>query len=214
MPLYVLKNKADAVLFENRCSSLKKCVETAVSQGITLDGLVLPRANLAGANLDGIRMHGADLRGANLSGANLSESQLDGTDFSGAALYNACLCESSIRNAIFRNASFGATDITGTDLSGSVFSTLSAFLLNFTDCSAMTACFFEDPAGISCPMSHPPLVILGLPRPVILLDRHIKTGALAPLTHAQWKDRAASLPPHPANSEAAPEDSSPETACQ
>ncbi len=219
MSLYVLKNKTDAVLFESRCSSLKKCVETAISQGVALDGLVLPRANLAGANLDGIQMYDADLRGANLSGANLSESQLDGTNFSGTALYNACLCESSIRNADFRNASFGATDIAGTDLSGSIFSTLSAFLLNFTDCAAMTGCVFEDPAGISCPMSHPPVVILGLPRPVVLLDRHIKTGAHAPLTYPQWKDKAAStspatLSPLPSNGKAAPEDSPPETACQ
>lgn len=190
MNTVVLKNKNGSPLFENRFHSIKKCLESAVAQGIVLDGIALPHANLTGANLDGARMAGADLSGANLTGANLSESRLDGADFSGAALYNACLCEASLRGCNFRDAAFGATDIAGADLSESVFSTLSAFLLNFTDCTAMKDCRFEDPAGISCPISHPPVVILGPPRPVFILDRHIKTGALPPLTHAQWQNTA------------------------
>lgn len=187
MNIVILKNKDGSILFESRCRSIKKCIESAVAQGIVLDGISLPHANLTGANLDGARMAGADLCGANLTGANLSESRLDGADFSGATLYNTCLCEASLRGCNFRNAAFGATDIAGANLSESVFSTLSAFLLNFTDCAAMKDCRFEDPAGISCSMSHPPIVILGPPRPVFILDHHIKTGALPPLTHAQWR---------------------------
>lgn len=184
----ILKNKAGAVLFESRCSSIKKCLETAVAEGIALDGIALPRANLSGTNLDNAQMPEADFRGTNLTGANLSESRLDGANFSGAALYNACLCEAALRGCDFRNAAFGATDIAGADLSGSVFSTLSAFLLNFTDCATMADCRFDDPTGISCPMSSPPIVILGLARPVILLDRHIKAGVQTPFTHEQWKN--------------------------
>ncbi len=196
MKFMILKNKSGSILFEYRCGSVKKCVETAVAQGIALDGIALPRANLSGANLDGARMPGADLSGANLTGTNLSESLLNGADFSGAALYNACLCESALRGCDFRDAAFGATDIAGSDLSESVFSTLSAFSLNFTDCAAMAGCRFEDPAGISCPMSHPPVVIFGLPRPVMMMDRHIKTGAQPPLTHAQWQERPPSQARH------------------
>lgn len=193
MAFYTLKNTRGEIVFRGPFASVRHCAETAVRESVSLQGVKLRRANLRGANLDGALLEGADLRGANLEGANLSEARLDKSRLEGANLQGACLCESSLRWCDFRDASFGATQIAGSDLTGSIFSTLSAFTLDFASCQAMAGCIYHNAHGESCPISQPPVVISGLPRPVVLMDRHIKIGH-AVATYAQWIHRFRDQP--------------------
>lgn len=181
----VIRHKNGTPLFEGPPARRRVTVEAAVAQGVSLEGGELRGIDLSGANLDGADFRGADFRGANFTGVNLSEARLDGADFRGATLYNTCLCESALRGCDFTDADFGGTDIAGADLTGCIFSTLSAFSLNFVDCAAMEGCVFVDPQGVFCPFSWPPVVIAGLSRPIVLLDRHIKTGARV-LDYRTW----------------------------
>lgn len=190
MPHFALQTTDGNILYEGNARSLRHCVEKAVAQGVDLRKIDLRCANLSNANLDNTRMPGADLSGANLTGANLSESLLDGTDLSGASLQNTCLAWTSLKHCSFLNADFGATDVAGADLSGAVFSTLSAFSLNFIDCAEMKGAAFVEPDGTSCPMTRPPAVLLGLPdSPIIFLDRHVRISGTF-LSRNEWILRA------------------------
>jgi hypothetical protein len=174
MPRFTLRTRENVPLYTGTFSCLRRCVESAASDRVALDGLQLHRPNLARANLDDVRLRRGSLIGANLSGANLSESCLEGSDFSGSCFQNACLAYASLRGCRFEDAVFGATDMTGTDLREVWFSTPSAFSLNFTECKSMAGAGFLSLDGTLCPMTHPPLVVIGLsPYPIAFLDRHV-----------------------------------------
>lgn len=164
------------ILFEGVFDNLRHCVEQAVIEGVCLDGADFSHSNLVNANLDDASLRQACFTGANLMGANLSDACLDNADFTNANLQAACLCFSSLRYCNFTGCLFGATDIAGADLSHSLFSTLSAFSLNFRDAKAMAHCLYQDADTYLCPISKPPIAIQGLTYPVILMDTHIKVG--------------------------------------
>ncbi|HEY8191042.1 MAG TPA: pentapeptide repeat-containing protein [Alphaproteobacteria bacterium] len=176
MKIQTIRNVAGEVLFEGCFETMKACVEMAVEAGVCLDGAQIPGANLTNASLDGARLRGARLYNANLTGANLSEAQMDGTDFTNATLLGACLCRSSLRGCNFDAASFDGTDITGSDIGGSQFSTPSALLLNFIDTADMSGCYFSVSTTRACLMTRPPVVIHGLPFPVVFMDDMVKIG--------------------------------------
>ena len=78
-----------------------------------LSGISLPKANLqasnlAGSNLEGANLRGASLKGANLAGANLSNADLVGCDLSSADL----------RAAILRSTALWKANLWEADLSG------------------------------------------------------------------------------------------------
>ena len=86
----------NSILFSGEFSSLRLCVEVAVSSRANLSradlsGANLYGADLSGANLSGANLYGANLYGANLYGANLSGANLSGADLSRANLYGADL---------------------------------------------------------------------------------------------------------------------------
>lgn len=164
------------ILFEGDFPALRACVEQAVADRVVLDGADLSDANLVNASLDDALMPNACFRNANLMGANLSECSLDGADFTNANLQSACLCFSSLKNCRFEGTSFGATDIAGCDISGGVFSTLSAFSLNFIDAINLSGCRYLH-EGTACGFSRPPVAINGLPFAVSMMDEHILTGS-------------------------------------
>lgn len=178
MKTFIIRTiSGNSTLFSGRFSTFHDCLKTAID-----DHVPLHYADLRGLNLSNVELDGADLRhagftGSNLSGANLSEALLDGANFSGATLFGAVLCESSLRGAFFQDALFGGTDIGHSDLSDTAFSTFSAFDLRFEETRAQTGCRFINGCGTICPMNRPPLVIRGVGRPVIVMDRHIKIGS-------------------------------------
>lgn len=176
MKIQTIRNVTGEVLFEGCFETMRDCMEMAVSTGTCLDNARLSGKNLTNASLDGARLRGARLDNANLTGANLSESQLDGADFTNATLQGACLCRSSLRGCNFDGAQFDGTDITGGNISGSHFSNPSALLLNFIDAADMSGCYFSVSATGACMMSRPPVVIHGLPFPVVFMDEMVKIG--------------------------------------
>ncbi len=157
-------------------SRLPFCLEAAINENVTLDGIDLRGVNLSGANLDGARMRGANFGNANLTGANLSECDLQGANFSGAALYNACLCESDLSGCNFSYAHFGATDIRDSVLQGCRFAGLSAFTLDWTSAQDIQNMTYETPDGQAHSLSRPPVTIKGLSYPVSFLDEVIMIG--------------------------------------
>ncbi|MBI4030500.1 MAG: pentapeptide repeat-containing protein [Proteobacteria bacterium] len=163
-------------LFEGDFSTLRECLEQAVTDHATLDGADLSGANLINASLDEAQMRNACFKNANLMGANLSEAALDSADFTNACLQSSCLCFSSLRGCHFEGAAFGATDIAGCDVSGSLFSTLSAFSLNFIDAENMVGCRYLH-NNATCNFSRPPIFINGLPFAISLMDENVLTGS-------------------------------------
>lgn len=177
MPQIAIKHhRTKTVLHAGHFSGLRAAVEDAVRTHVRLDGADLRHANLALAGLDGAALSGARLDGANLTGANLSESVLSGTSLAGTTLHGACLCFSDLENCDFCGALFGGTDIAGTRLDRSRFAGLSTFSLNFIDADSLKDCLYLDTDGQKHLFSHPPLVVLGLPQPLILTERHIQVG--------------------------------------
>ena len=89
-----IKSTSGYVLYEHTCddNSVKKTVEEAVKNNVSLSvaylcGTDLSGAYLRGANLSGANLHSsylcdADLSGSYLSGADLREANLDGADLS------------------------------------------------------------------------------------------------------------------------------------
>lgn len=177
MPFFEIRALLDGrILYSGNHQNFRACVETAISDEISLRRADLRRTNLLNARLDGADLRGADFSGANLAGANLSEAQLDNGLFFGTTLVNAVICESSVKNGHFIDTSFGATLITGSLLDGSNFSTLSAFDLDFQSADSMKNSAFINPCHTICPMNRPPLVIRGLAKPLVIMDRHLKIG--------------------------------------
>lgn len=112
------------VLFTYECedNSVKKTVEEAVKQDVSLcmadlrdadlHGANLYCANLRGANLRDADLHGTDLRGADLRDANLHGANLRGADLRGADLYYANLHGANLHGADLRGADLhGAKNI-------------------------------------------------------------------------------------------------------
>ncbi len=188
--LHIKNHRTEEVIYEGVFATARACAEQAVREGICLDHADLRHANLANAELDDALMRGARLDGTNLTGANLSEAQLDGASFTDATLHAACLCLSSLVNCGFEGASFGATDITGCVMRQCRFSTLSTFTLNFIDAAIIEDCRYHGDNGAICSFSKPPVVVQGLPLPVIFLDRHLKIGSQTG-TWQEWSDPGA-----------------------
>lgn len=164
------------ILYSGHFQTFRDCIETAVSAGVSLHHADLRRTNLLNAALDGADLRGADLTGATLCGANISEAQMENALFYGTCLVNAALCESDLKGAHFIDASFGATLVDSATLDNTHFSGLSTFTIDFTTARTMRHCAFLNPCGTLCPMTRPPVVAMGLSRPLILMDRHMKIG--------------------------------------
>lgn len=174
---FIHSYKDGKILYEGVFHSFKQCLEAAVQDRAVLHHADLKTRNLSNANLDDALLRGADFTNANLSGTNLSESDLMGARFMNAALYNTCLAHSNLRECNFEGAAFGGTDIAGSDLSQAVFSTLSAFTLDFIHTNAMRGCRFRNCDGTFSVMNTPPVVMHGLlDRPLIFLDHDSKYG--------------------------------------
>ena len=89
------------VLFVHECenNSIKKTVEEAVMQDISLYKADLRDAYLRGANLRGANLRDACLRDACLRGANLCDAYLRGANLYGANLCGAYLCGAYLHGA-------------------------------------------------------------------------------------------------------------------
>ncbi|MGB7085391.1 MAG: pentapeptide repeat-containing protein [Phormidesmis sp.] len=69
-----------------------------------LSGIALPKANLQACNLQGANLHQANLRGANLQGANLTGANLSQADLVGSDLTAANLQAANLRGTVLWKA--------------------------------------------------------------------------------------------------------------
>ena len=125
---YQIKNFiTDAVLFEGKYPSVKRCLEAAVKAGANLCDANLCGANLYGANLCDANLCGANLCDANLCGANLYGADLRGADLCGADLCGANLCDANLCGANLYGADLRGADLCGADLCGAKVEDFSVF---------------------------------------------------------------------------------------
>lgn len=113
-----IKSKFGALLYEYTCenNTVKKTVEEAIKNNISLENVYLPNTYLMHANLRGADLSGADLSEANLSGADLSYADLSGTNLYGINLREAILSNVNLHGADLRHANMRSTYICCTDL--------------------------------------------------------------------------------------------------
>ena len=148
------------ILFELECTSLKVCVEKAVSAG----------ANLRGANLQGAYLQGADLEGADLWGADLWDVNLRGADLRGADLRGADLWGADLRGADLRGADLWDVNLRGADLRGA-----DLWDVNLWDANLQGACIAETD-GEKITIKKTPVSISNLRWFIIIFDAHMKIG--------------------------------------
>ena len=173
-----LKSTSGKILYEGRFSSIKKGVEMAVSDNTDLTGINLRYANLAHASLDQAKMSNACLWGANLSHTDLCGADLQGADFRTTHLLHSCLAEANCEKADFKGAYFVKTILTGTILSEAEFSCPSIFNVNLNEAAHLNGAVYHHLGEIACDLSSPPLIIQGLPQPLILLKNKAIIGSV------------------------------------
>lgn len=113
-----IKTTSGDVLYEHTCkdNTVKKTVEEAVKNGISLKNAILINSDLRGsylhyADLSGACLSGADLRNSYLRHANLYDAKL-----TEANLYNADLCYTNLCNANISGANLNKAELHCADL--------------------------------------------------------------------------------------------------
>lgn len=164
-----LTTRQGAILYTGDHPNLRTALETAIQDGAILDGIDLSGADLRGANLDSAHIIHGDFTNADLTGANMSESVFKHCTFSGARLIDSCLCYSDLLGCTFLDTHFGATDIAMARLDGSVFSPQACLTLSLESAHSLSCITLQTPKGKRA-ISHPPIVIKGLNKPIICLN--------------------------------------------
>ncbi len=100
----IINRITQKIIIEDQNLNIKKLLEKAAEQGISLQYALLEGSNLKGADLRGADLEGANLRGANLRGAdlefaNLYGANLKGADLRGVNLAGADLCGADLFTA-------------------------------------------------------------------------------------------------------------------
>ena len=177
-----LKSVQGEVLYRGNFSSIKKGVEMAVEEKIDLSNIDLRHANLANAQIDGAKMNGACFWGANLNEANLAEGTFKQADFRTANCLGTCLAETDCTGADFSGSYFSRTICRDAVLTDTRFSCPSLFSLNLVEVKSLKGAIYSHWGEVDCDLSHAPLVIRGLEKPLIFMDdclllgqKHIKT---------------------------------------
>ena len=158
-------------------SSHAHCLGEGVARGISLAGADLSRLDLRAAELDEADLRGARLTGANLAGANMSDSDLRGCDFTHANLADSCMAYADLRHCDLYYCRIGATDITGARLDNARLAGPDSFALPFASCASMQHCVYYDEDRTAYTLHRPPVVVTGLPEPVVIMEQGIKYGA-------------------------------------
>lgn len=188
-----LRHRDHTPLFSGDYRTVCDAVEDALRQNINLNGVDLSYLDLREINLDGIKLHDADFTGANLSGANLSEADFARCCFDNASLYNACLACSTLTGSTFIGTQCGGTDVAGANLSSCAFSGPSTLTLNLHEAQTLAGAVFPND-HVACAMSHAPLTLQGLDRPVTLFDDCALIGAaLYHVRHGVWSPDLSGL---------------------
>ena len=92
------------VIYSGKYESIKDCLESGVSKGISFFRAKLNDAKLNGAKLNGAKLNGAKLNGAKLNGAKLNYAELNGAKLNGAKLNYAELNYAKLNDAELNDA--------------------------------------------------------------------------------------------------------------
>ena len=171
-----LKSIKGKIIFEGRFSSVRQGVELAVEAGENLNEINLRQANLAGAQMDGAQMDRACFWGANLNATNMAAGHFNKADFRTAHFLDTCLAESQCAGADFSGAYFSRTIFRAADLSKTCFSCPSIFLADLSDVKTLKAAIYSHLGEVDCDLSHAPLIIRGLKRPLVFMDDSVLVG--------------------------------------
>ncbi len=169
--------------------SEKKCIETAISAGITITNMSFKYSNFQNGLFDNGHFVNTTFEYCNFSGANLSEVTLQNCKFEFCSMQTACLNESNIVNTLFEGSRFGDTDIAGTKFSNVVFEDPSVFSLKFWEADITVPCRYHHLDGKEYPFSKAPIVVSGLSKPIIYLDTHVLVGDTKLSLDALSKDK-------------------------
>lgn len=198
MQTYRVRHRSGTTLFEGDYRSLREGIETALEDGIRLDGADFSQLDLSEINLDGASLRGADFSFSNLTGANLSEARLADCSFENASLYNACFSQSVLTGCDFFDAMFGGTDIGFAAFEGCIFSGRSSLSLPWSECSSMRGTVYVTSLR-QCPMTSPPLVFSGalagsdIIRVALLDEDALVNQALYSMRNSVWLPDPATL---------------------
>lgn len=173
--MYLMSTKGK-ILYEGRFPSIRKGVEMAIEDHCILDDINLRKANLAGAHMDGARMKNACFWGANLGNANMAEGDFTGADFRTANCLDTCFAESNCHNANFSGTYFSRTIFRSADLSSTRFSCPSIFSIDLYDVKTLEGAIYSHLGEVDCDLSHAPLIIRGLQKPLIFMDDSVLIG--------------------------------------
>jgi uncharacterized protein YjbI with pentapeptide repeats len=165
-----LKSVDGKILFDGCFSNVKQGLEMAVESGVSLQGINLRSANLAGAQLDNAKMEKACFWGANLNGTNMSDGNFEKADFRTAHFLDTCLAEANCEDANFEGAYFSRTIFTDTNLCKAQFSCPSIFTIDLSHVAGMEGAIYSHLGEVDCDLSHAPLIIRGLSKPMIFMD--------------------------------------------
>jgi len=171
-----LKSLSGKILYEGRFANIKSGVEMAVEDSVNLDSINLRHANLSGAQLDNAQMPNACFWGANLHNVNLSGANLNNSDFRTANLLNTCLAEANCMGADFSGTYFARTILRQTNLENAKFSCPSVFSIELIEAKSLKGAVYSHLGEIDCDLSHAPLIIRGLHKPLIFMDDCVLVG--------------------------------------
>lgn len=165
-----LKSIDGKILFEGKFFNARQGVEMAVEAGETLNYINLRGENLSGAQLDNAKMENACFWGANLAGAHMSDGNFGKADFRTANFLDTCLAEANCEAANFEGSYFSKTIFIGTNLRKAKFSCPSIFTIDLSHTSGMTGAIYSHLGEVDCDISHAPLIIKGLHKPMVFMD--------------------------------------------
>jgi uncharacterized protein YjbI with pentapeptide repeats len=171
-----LKSVDGKILFEGRFANVRQGVEMAVESGEALHHINLRGANLSGAQLDNAKMEKACFWGANLNDTNMSEGVFEGADFRTANFVDSCMAEADCTSANFDGAYFSRTIFTGAHLQRTQFSCPSIFTIDLSHTAGLEGAIYSHLGEVDCDLSHAPLIIRGLHKPMIFMDDHMLIG--------------------------------------
>lgn len=172
----LLKTISGKVIFEGYFHTIKRAVEAAIRENISLDYIDLRQANLSGAELDGASFNHASFWGANLRHANMAGVSINYADCRNADLKEACLAESTCINTDFRGSFMAQVLLRNTNLSGTKFSCPSLFLNNLNEVLSLKNSIYYHKGEVNCDLSYAPLMINSLSKPIILLKDKVLIG--------------------------------------